>query len=155
MPPTKVCLQCKAAVSVRWRHVNAVIMSFNPNEKQSVICKRKLWNVWEACERASEIRTLRRQEQKRMRMASMRVSRDSDRLWSTHYHMHCCAKGLALQCLSCCFAIHTVRKYATFSWCKIVSSAFVLLLFSNPNPNPNPTHQQCIWIDITVKYEAR
>ena len=32
--------QCKAAVPVR--HVNAVIMSFDPNEKQSVICERKL-----------------------------------------------------------------------------------------------------------------
>ena len=38
MLPTKVCPQCKAAV----RHVNAVIMSFDPNEKQSVICERKL-----------------------------------------------------------------------------------------------------------------
>ena len=42
MPPTKVCPQCKATVPVRWKHVNAVIMSFNPNEKQSVICERKL-----------------------------------------------------------------------------------------------------------------
>ena len=37
-----------------------------------------------------------------MYMVSMRESRDSDRFWSTHKynHMHCCAKGLALQCLS-------------------------------------------------------
>ena len=35
MPPTKVCPQCKAAVSVRWKHVNAVTMSFDSNEKQS------------------------------------------------------------------------------------------------------------------------
>ena len=48
MPPTKVCLQCKVAVPVRWKTcVNTVIMSFDPNEKQSVICERKLWNVWE------------------------------------------------------------------------------------------------------------
>ena len=38
MPPTKVCPQCKAAVPVRRKtYVNTVIMSFNPNEKQSVI----------------------------------------------------------------------------------------------------------------------
>ena len=43
MPPTKVFPQCKAAVSVRWS-VNAVIMSFDPNQKQSVSCERKLWN---------------------------------------------------------------------------------------------------------------
>ena len=42
MPPTKVCLQCKAAVLVRWMTWNAVIMSFDPNEMQSVICERKL-----------------------------------------------------------------------------------------------------------------
>ena len=39
MPPTKVCPQCKAAVP---GNVNDVIMSFDPNEKQSVICTRKL-----------------------------------------------------------------------------------------------------------------
>ena len=39
MPPTKVCPQCKAALPV---HVNAVITSFDPNKKQSVICERKL-----------------------------------------------------------------------------------------------------------------
>ena len=45
MPPTKVCPQCKAAVPVRRKTcevVNAVIMSFDPKEKQSVICDRKL-----------------------------------------------------------------------------------------------------------------
>ena len=44
MPPTKVCPQCKAAVPVRRRHVNAVILSFDPNEKKSVICERKQFN---------------------------------------------------------------------------------------------------------------
>ena len=45
MPPTKVCPQCKAAVPVRrktWNTVKPVIMSSDPNEKQSVICERKL-----------------------------------------------------------------------------------------------------------------
>ena len=55
-----------------------------------------------ACERVSEIceQTLHRQEQNRMRMASMRESRDSDRSTHKYNHMHCCAEGLALQCLS-------------------------------------------------------
>ena len=55
-----------------------------------------------ACERASEIceQTLHKQEQNRMRMASMREPRDSDRLTHKYNHMHCCAEGLALQCLS-------------------------------------------------------
>ena len=82
--------------------MNAVILSFDPNEKQSLICKRKQFNykrmgpvelvsvksagkakdkLYKACERASETceRTLHGQEQNRMRMASMRESRDSDR----------------------------------------------------------------------------
>ena len=75
--------------------MNAVIMSFDPNEKQSVICERKAMKrvravesdsvklarkakdkLHKACERASETRerTLHRQEQNRMRMASMRES---------------------------------------------------------------------------------
>ena len=76
--------------------MNAVILSF---EKQSVICKRKQFNyetgavesdsvksarkaedkLHKACERASETRerTLHGQEQNRMRMASMRESRDA------------------------------------------------------------------------------
>jgi len=37
MPPTKVCPQCKDAVS-------AVILSFDPNEKQSVTCEGKQFN---------------------------------------------------------------------------------------------------------------
>ena len=70
-------------------------MSFDPNEKQSVICERKAMKrvravesdsvklarkakdkLHKACERASETRerTLHRQEQNRMRMASMRES---------------------------------------------------------------------------------
>ena len=39
MPPTKVSPQCKTAVPIRR---NTVIMSFNPNKKQGVICERKL-----------------------------------------------------------------------------------------------------------------
>ena len=83
--------------------MNAVFMSFDPNEKQSVICKRKLCAVesdgvksarkaedklHKACERASEIceRTLHRQQQNRMRMASIRDSTqvtctDAPRVW--------------------------------------------------------------------------
>ena len=46
--PLAVCLQQRYARSVKLlylydgRHVNAVIMSFDPNEKQSVFCERKL-----------------------------------------------------------------------------------------------------------------
>ena len=45
-------------------------------------CHFVLGKLHNACERASEIRerTLHRQEQNRMCMASMRKSRDSDRL---------------------------------------------------------------------------
>ena len=32
MPPTKVCPLCKTAVPVDRRHVNTVIMSFDPNK---------------------------------------------------------------------------------------------------------------------------
>ena len=42
MPPTKIHPQCKAAVPVRWKTCEHVIMSFDPKEKQSVICERKL-----------------------------------------------------------------------------------------------------------------
>ena len=38
MPPTKVRPQCKAVQD--GRHVNTVILSFDPNKKQSVICER-------------------------------------------------------------------------------------------------------------------
>ena len=74
-------------------------------EADSVKSVRKAKDkLHKACERASEIRerTLHRQEQTRMHMASMRESPDSDRFWSTqkYNHMHCCAEGLALQCLS-------------------------------------------------------
>ena len=77
--------------------MNAVIMSFDPNEKQiecnlrekamkhiravksdSVKSARKAKDkLHKACEKASEIRerTLHRQEQTGMRMASMRVTR--------------------------------------------------------------------------------
>ena len=41
IPPTKVCPQCKAAVTVRR---NAVILSFDSNKKQSVVCERKQFN---------------------------------------------------------------------------------------------------------------
>ena len=54
-----------------------------------------------ACERALE--TFEHgQEQNRMRMASMRESRDSDGFQvntQVYNHMHSCAKGLVLQCL--------------------------------------------------------
>ena len=46
--PLAVCLQQRYAWSVKLlclqdgRHVNAVIMSFDPNEKQSIIYERKL-----------------------------------------------------------------------------------------------------------------
>ena len=83
--------------------MNAVILSFDPNEKQSLICERKQFltakrmgavesdsvksarktknKLHKACERASETRerTLHGQEQNRMRMATMRESRDSVR----------------------------------------------------------------------------
>ena len=81
--------------------MNTVIMSFDPNEKQSVICEslkamkcmravesdcvksaRKAKDkLHKACERVSEIceQTLHRQEQNRMRMANMREPRDSNR----------------------------------------------------------------------------
>ena len=105
--------------------MNAVIMPFDPNEKQNVICERKRMRAVEsgsvksvrkakdklhkACERASETReqTLHGQEQNRMRMASMRESRDSDRVlvntstitctavprvWHfSAFHLYCCA----------------------------------------------------------------
>ena len=75
-------------------------------ESDSVKSTRKAKDkLHKACERASEIReqTWHRQEQNRMHMASMRESRDSDRfseLTHKYNHMHCCAKGLALQCFS-------------------------------------------------------
>ena len=52
MPPTKVCPQCKAVpvrriVSCPVYFLHAVILSFDPNEKQSAICEKKLRNVWE------------------------------------------------------------------------------------------------------------
>jgi len=41
MPPTKVCPQCKDAVPVRWKR-ECCDLVFDPNEKQSVTCERKL-----------------------------------------------------------------------------------------------------------------
>ena len=42
MPPTKVWPQCKAAVPVKWKTCErAVILCFDSNEKQSIICDRK------------------------------------------------------------------------------------------------------------------
>ena len=74
-------------------------------ESDSVRSARKAKDkLHKACERASETRerTLHRQEQSRMHMASLRESQDSDRFQLTHKynHMYCCAEGLALQCLS-------------------------------------------------------
>ena len=87
-------------ITLLWRVYawNSPILSFDPNEKQSVICKRKQKimkrigavesdsvksarkakeKLHKACERASETceQTLHGQEQNRMRMASMRVTR--------------------------------------------------------------------------------
>ena len=70
MPPTKVCLQCKAAVPVRWKtcqHCDRVFRSKGKREKtvkrtravesDSVKSARKTKNkLHKDCERASEIR---------------------------------------------------------------------------------------------------
>ena len=55
----------------------------------------------ETSERASETReqTLHGQN-KTMRMACTRESRDSDQFSSQHTSTHCCAEGLVFQCLS-------------------------------------------------------
>ena len=100
MPPTKVCPQCKAAVPVRWKtcercdHVfrskrkaecnlrEKAMKRMRAVESDSMKSARKAKDKWhKACERVSEIceRTLHRQEQNRLRMASMRESRGSDR----------------------------------------------------------------------------
>ena len=67
------------------KHMGAV-------ESDSVKSARKAKNkLHKACERASETceRTLHGQEQNRMRMASLRESRDSDRfLVNTHVQSH-------------------------------------------------------------------
>ena len=88
--------------------MNAVIMSFDLNEKQSVpnlrekamkrvravesysvkSARKAKDKLLKAYERVSEIRD------KTMRMASMRVTRQSTHKYN---HMHCCAGGLALQ----------------------------------------------------------
>ena len=95
MPPTKVCPQCKAAVPVRQKTCERCDLVFQSKRKvareNSLTMKRmgavesdcvksarkakgKLHKV---CERALE--TFEHgQEQNRMRMASMRESRDSD-----------------------------------------------------------------------------
>ena len=92
MPPTKVCPQCKTTVPVK-RHVNAVIMSFDPNEKQSVfqfakdmkrmravesdsVKSARKDKLHEARERVSETReqTVHRPEQNRMCMATSTIT---------------------------------------------------------------------------------
>ena len=96
MPPTKVCPQCKAVQD--GRHVNTVILSFDPNKKQSVICERNSLTMkrmgavesdsvksarkakdklHKACERASETRerTLHGQEQNNAHGKHERVTR--------------------------------------------------------------------------------
>ena len=109
MPPTKVCLQCKHAVPVRRKtceHCDLVFRSKRKVEcnlrentvnyetygsssvKSAMKAKDKLHK---ACERASETRerTLHGQEKNRMRMASLRESRGSDRfLVNTHVQSH-------------------------------------------------------------------
>ena len=90
--PTKVCSQCKVAVPVRWKtcercdHVflskgkaecnlrEKAMKRMRTVESDSVKSARKAKDkLHKACQRASEIRerTLHRQEQNRMRMASM------------------------------------------------------------------------------------
>ena len=92
MPPTKVCPKCKAAVPVRWKtcercdHVfrskrkaeynlrEKAMKRMGSVESDSVKSARKAKDkLHKAYERASETRE-RRQEQNRMRMASMRDS---------------------------------------------------------------------------------
>ena len=87
MPPTKVCPQCKAAVPVRWKTCERCDHVFRSKRKAERNLREKAMRAVEsdsvksakgklhrACERASEIRerTLHRQEQNRMRIASMR-----------------------------------------------------------------------------------
>ena len=45
MPPTKVCLQCKAAVPVKRKTCERCDLVFRSKRKQSVICERKLRNT--------------------------------------------------------------------------------------------------------------
>ena len=85
--------------------------------KQSVICERKLWNIWEqsnqivwnqlqklkiSCTRPVKERQkfVYRQEQNNAHGKHERVMRQSSQHTSTVNHMHWCAEGLALQCLS-------------------------------------------------------
>ena len=68
-------------------------------ESDSVKSARKAKDkLHKACERASETyeQTLHGQEQNRMSHETV------INFWSTHMynHMHCCAEGLSLQCLS-------------------------------------------------------
>ena len=92
MPPTKVCQQCKAAVPVRWKTCERFDHVFRSKRKAECNLREKAMKRMRAVEsdsmksarkakdklhksyeRASEIRerTLHRQEQNRMRMASM------------------------------------------------------------------------------------
>ena len=98
MPPTKLCSQCKAAVPVRRKTCERcdlvcrskrkaecnlqekTMKRMGAVESDSVKSARKAKDkLHKACERASETceRTLHGQEQNRMRIASMRESRDS------------------------------------------------------------------------------
>ena len=108
MPPTKVCLQCKAAVPVRRKtcelcdHVfrskrkaecnlrEKAMKRMRSVESDSVKSARKAKD--KVCERASETReqTVHRQEQNRMHMASMRESA-APRVWHfSAFHLFCC-----------------------------------------------------------------
>ena len=105
MPATKVCPQCKAAVPVRWKTCKRYDDVFRSKRKaecnlrekamkrmravesDSVRSARKAKDkLHKACERAPEIRerTLHRQKQNRMCMASISESQGSDRFQSTH-----------------------------------------------------------------------
>ena len=59
--------------------MNAVIMSFDPNEKQSVICERKLWKRM----RSDSVKSTRKAKDK-LHKACERVSETRERT----LHMH-------------------------------------------------------------------
>ena len=126
MPPTKVCPQCKAAVPVRQKseRCNLVFRSkrkaecnlrektvyltmkhMGAVESDSVKSARKAKDkLHKACERAPETHepTLHGQEQNNAHAKHERVTKQclASNQHTKYNHMHCCAEGLALQCLS-------------------------------------------------------
>jgi len=103
MPPTKICPQCKAAVPVRRKTCERCDLMIQT--KSSVLARENSLTMKNCTrpvkERQKLVSELCMGRNKTMRMASMRVTRLTD-FYSTHNHnhMHCCAEGLALQCLS-------------------------------------------------------